>query len=192
MEFNMRKIVVINWITLDGYFTDQENPSSPPWVISDPELDKWMMSGRNTMNPNSYLFGRVTYKQFEQVWPNMRKQKNITKEVLQMATSLNKMKKFVFSRTLKETTWENSFLLKGDIVEEVQRLKQENDGDFLIFGSGTVVQQLSSAKLIDEYILVLSPVILGKGKPLFENTNKLNLQLVDSKQFKSGNVLLHY
>lgn len=188
----MNKIFVINRISIDGYFSNNENVSRPEWFLNDTELDKWMMTGQDFMNPTSYLFGRITYQNFEKVWPNVTKMSNLPEEVIKMASALNKMKKYVCSRTLKKVTWENSFLLKDNIIESVKKLKEENDGDFLIFGSGTIVQTLAHAKLIDEYLLIVTPIILGKGKALFNDTAKTNLDLVQAIQFKSGNVLLHY
>ncbi len=188
----MNKLVVMNRISLDGYFTDENNPSRPEWSIEDPELDKWMMTDHDFMKPNAYLFGKTTYRQFENVWTKVNENSNVSNEVIQMAKSLNKMKKFVISKSLKNLTWENSFLLNKDIIEDVKKIKKENNGDILIFGSGSIIQQLTSANLIDEYLLIVTPIILGKGKLLFKDVNKTKLDLIESVQFKSGNILLHY
>lgn len=182
-------------MSLDGYFTDEDGSPKPDWFTDDPELDKWMMSdhGNNAfMKPSAYIFGRTTYEQFANIWPKMVTQEDIPKDIKQMAISLTKMKKYVFSSTMKKTNWENSFVIKGNLLEEVQKLKQENDGDFLIFGSGTIVQQLTTAHLIDDYLLIVSPIVLGKGKSLFKNTRKTNFKLNQTVSFPSGNVLLHY
>ena len=109
-----------------------------------------------------------------------------------MANELNQMNKVVFSRTLKEVTWENSRLVKGDIAKEVRALKQGNGSGILTFGSGTIIQQLANAGLIDEYLLIVTPVVLGAGKPMFKDVRKNDLKLVASQSFDSGNVLLHY
>ena len=102
------------------------------------------------------------------------------------------MTKVVFSKTLKEVTWENSKLVKGDVTKEVSKLKQGEGLDIVIFGSGTIVQQLTDEGLIDEYLIAVTPVILGAGKPLFKDVKKINLELLETRNFKSGNVLLHY
>ena len=109
-----------------------------------------------------------------------------------MAESLNKMKKFIISKSLKKLTWENSILLNNDIVEDVKKLKENNNGAILIFGSGSIIQQLTSVNLIDDYLLIVTPLVLGVGKPLFKDMNKTRLDLVESIRFKSGNVLLYY
>jgi dihydrofolate reductase len=102
------------------------------------------------------------------------------------------MTKVVFSKTLKEVTWENSKLVKGNVTEEVRKLKQGNGPDIVIFGSGTIVQQLANLGLIDEYFILITPVILGTGKSLFKDVKKLNLEIIKTMEFKSGNVLLRY
>ena len=102
------------------------------------------------------------------------------------------MNKVVFSRTREEAPWENSSLLHGNLIEEVEALKRGEGTSILIFGSGTIVQQLTDAGLIDEYFIAVTPVVLGKGKQLFSDVQKRNLQLKESRQFESGNVLLRY
>jgi dihydrofolate reductase len=102
------------------------------------------------------------------------------------------MTKIVFSKTLTEVTWENSKLVKGNVTEEVRRLKQGKGSGITIFGSGTIVQQLTSEGLIDDYWFIATPVVLGTGKPLFAGVRKLDLELLDTRNFKSGNVVLHY
>src|SRR3990172_9106801 len=96
------------------------------------------------------------------------------------------------SKTMKEVTWENSKLLHGNLIEEVKKLKQGSGASIVIFGSGTIVQQLSNEGLIDEYVLTVTPVVLGTGKPLFKDVKKLDLKLLGTRSFNSGNVLLRY
>jgi dihydrofolate reductase len=129
---------------------------------------------------------------FESYWPHVAKDPNAPEGARVMANELNQMNKVVFSRTLKEVTWENSRLVKDDIVKEVRELKQGNGSGILIFGSGTIVQQLANAGLIDEYLLIVTPVVLGAGKLMFKDVRKNDLKLVASQSFDSGNVLLHY
>lgn len=102
------------------------------------------------------------------------------------------MTKVVFSTTLNEVTWENSELFNTDITTEISKLKQGNGADITIFGSGSIVQQLEDNGLIDEHLLVLTPVILGAGKPLFKNIPNTSLDLLAVRHFNSGNILLHY
>ena len=109
-----------------------------------------------------------------------------------MAAEVTRMHKVVFSQSRRDVTWENSMLLHGNLLEEVTRLKQGDGSPILIFGSGTIVQQLTDARLIDDYFLAVTPVVLGKGKPLFGDVQQCSLQLLEVQQFDSGNVLLRY
>jgi dihydrofolate reductase len=110
-----------------------------------------------------------------------------------VAAGMNRMRKFVFSRTLKDVTWQNTTLLKGDLVSEANRLKQLPGPDLQILGSGSIVSQLTDAELIDEYQLVATPIVLGRGRTLFETVkHKLSLELSSTRQFKNGNVVLTY
>src|SRR5207249_7464999 len=97
---------------------------------------------------------------------------------------LKKMTKIVFSRRLKKVAWENSKLINGNLIEEVKKLKQDNGPDMVIFGSGTIVQQLTDVGLMDEYLFVVTPVILGAGKSLFNDVKKLDLKLLEVRYFK--------
>ena len=138
------------------------------------------------------LLGNVTYTMFENSWPQMAKDPNAPEAMHKMADEVNRMNKVVFSRSRKEAPWENSRLLHGNLIEEVEALKQGDGTSILIFGSGTIVQQLTDAGLIDEYFIAVTPVVLGKGKQLFRDVQKRDLQLKESRQFESGNVLLRY
>jgi dihydrofolate reductase len=129
---------------------------------------------------------------FENSWPQVAKDPNAPAELHKLADEVIQMTKIVFSKSRKEAPWENSKLFHGNLIEEVTKLKQADGTDIIIFGSGTIVQQLSNERLIDEYFIIVTPVILGKGKPLFKDVSKLNLNLLEQRHFKSGNVLLRY
>jgi dihydrofolate reductase len=106
---------------------------------------------------------------------------------------MNNMPKIVFSRTLDTVSWKNTTLLKGDLVTEVRRLKSEPGPGMAILGSGTIVSQLAQARLIDEFQLALNPIVLGKGRTLFEGVKeKIGLKLTKSRAFGNGNVMLYY
>ncbi len=184
----MRKIIMFNRVSMDGFFAGP-NGESHEWFIQDPEVDK---AAHEMMEPDTVLFGRVTYHIFENFWPKQATDPEASKEAKATAEELKKMTKIVFSRRLKEVVWENSKLMNGNLIEEVKKLKQDNAPDMVIFGSGSIVQQLSAAGLMDEYLFVVTPVILGAGKSLFKDVNKLDLKLLEVRDFKSGNVILHY
>ena len=192
----MRKVVMLNRISIDGFFAGPNGEID--WFVRDPEVDKAVHNppldnaSTERMQPNTILFGRATYQMFESYWPSVAADPNAPEEARATADELNQMTKLVFSRTLQEVTWENSLLVNGDLLEEVTKLKQEDGPDMIIFGSGTIVQQLANEGLIDDYLIVVTPVILGEGKPLFKDVKPLNLELAQATGFQSGNVLLHY
>ena len=184
----MKKIIMLNRITIDGFFAGPKGENHE-WFVADPEVDK---AGREKVGEaDTVLLGRVTYQLFESHWPKVAKDPKAPKEEQAIGKELTEMNKVVFSKTMKELSWENSTLIKDDLVKEVSKLKQGTGPGMLIFGSGTIVQQLTAERLIDEYLFVLTPVILGAGKTLFKDLKKNNLKLLDARNFKSGNVLLH-
>jgi dihydrofolate reductase len=183
----MRKVIVFNRVSIDGYFAGPNGEID--WFVHDPEVDK---AAHALMHPDTVLFGRVTYRMFEGYWPGVSKDPNATKEERALSDELNQMTKVVFSKTLKEVPWENSRLIKSDVPGEVLKLKQRNGPDMIIFGSGTIVEQLARERLIDEHLIVVTHVILGAGKPLFSSLDRINLKLLEARAFPSENVLLHY
>lgn len=183
----MRKIVMLNRVSLDGFFAGPNGEID--WFIHDPEVDK---AAHEMMQPDTLLLGRVTYQMFESYWPPVAKDPNAPEGARNTANELNQMTKVVFSKTLSEVTWVNSKLVKGDIIKAVKELKQGKGADITIFGSSTIVQQLANEGFIDEYLITVTPVVVGTGKPLFKDVKKLDLELVETRNFKSGNVLLHY
>jgi dihydrofolate reductase len=186
MEGQMRKVHVFDNVSLDGFFTDEKNDMS--WAHQRDE--EWnAFAGGNAGGSGELLFGRVTYEMMAAFWP--------TPQAAQMlpdvAAGMNAMPKIVFSRTLDTVSWQNTTLLKGDLVSEVTRLKQQPGPDLVILGSGSIVSQLTEARLIDEYQIVVSPIVLGRGRTLFDTVRgKLNLTLMKTRAFKNGNVVLWY
>ncbi len=178
----MRKLIVFNHITLDGFFVDGDG--SMAWAKSanpDPEYNAFV--AENASGGGTLLFGRVTYELMIKYWPTpMAKQHDPV-----VAENINKMAKIVFSKTLDHASWNNTTVMKGDLVAEVQKLKQETGNGIAILGSGTIVSQLAPAGLIDEYQVVVNPIILGKGRTMFEGVKEqLNLKLTKTRSFKSG------
>ncbi|OGO38737.1 MAG: deaminase [Chloroflexi bacterium RBG_16_57_11] len=183
----MRKIVMLNRISLDGFFAGLNGEID--WFIHDPEVDQ---AAHEMMQPDTLLLGRVTYQMFESYWPPIAMDPDAPEEARIIANELNQMNKVVFSKTLEEVTWVNTKLVHDGIVGEVEMLKQGAGPDITIFGSGSIVQQLTNRGLIDEYLIIVTPVVVGTGKPLFKDVQNINLKLLDTRNFKSGNVLLHY
>lgn len=189
----MRKITMLNRISIDGYFASlNEATWGMDWFVQDPEVDKAVHETGNTTA--ILLMGGTTYRGFERSWVPMLHNPEVPPALKATAEELTRLTKVVFSTTLKpgEITWDNTRLFNGNLIKEVKTLKREAEGDLLILGSGTIVQQLAQEGLIDNYLFILSPVVAGGGKPLFKEVKQFGLKLVSTKAFASGNVVLHY
>jgi dihydrofolate reductase len=184
----MRKLIVFNHVTLDGYFTGANGDMG--WAHAgndDAEFNAFVAD--NASGGGQLLLGRTTYELFSSYWPTPAAFRNAPI----VAEGMNNMSKIVFSRTLDKASWRNTKLLKGDLVSEVRKLKSEPGNGMAILGSGTIVSQLAPAGLIDEYQVVVNPIVLGKGRPLFDGIEKtLNLKLNKTRAFGNGKVYLCY
>jgi dihydrofolate reductase len=182
----MRKLMVFNNVSLDGYFTDASGDMS--WAHKqDPEWNSF--TAENAGGEAELVFGRITYDMMASFWP--------TPQAMQMmpavADGMNRMRKSVFSRTLDKTSWQNTRVIKGDLATEVRRMKQETGPNMLLMGSGQIIAQLTEAQLIDEYQIVVTTTVLGRGRTMFEGvTNRPNLCLTKTRSFNNGNVVLWY
>lgn len=184
----MRKLIMMNRVTVDGLFAGPRGENHE-WFVDDADATK---ATYEMMNPDTLLLGRVTYQLFEGVWPKVLADPKAPPLMKKAAQDLDQMNKVVFSTTLDKVSWNNSRLVKTDPVAEVRRMKDGRGADITIFGSGTIVQQLTTAGLIDEHIIVLTPVVLGKGKPMFKEVKQARLELLECRRFETGNVVLHY
>ena len=183
----MRRLSVFNNLTLDGYFTASNGDFSWAKGHMDPEFNAFV--AENAKGEGDLLFGRVTYELMASYWPTPIAMKNDPV----VAQRMNKLQKVVFSWTLKKADWNNTKLVKADLVESVREMKSEPGNDMVILGSGSIVAQLAQASLIDEYQIVLNPVALGGGRTMFEGLKeRLSLKLTKSRTFKNGNVFLVY
>lgn len=182
----MRKLIAYEFLTLDGYMAGNEGEEMDfvtQHFLTEMEMD----IAQDYENIDTFLFGRKTYESLSQYWPNV----TIEKEPL--ADFMNGMRKIVFSSTIDDLKWNNSALSTQNLIEEVKALKKEQGKDVMIIGSASVVQKLTEMKLIDEYKILLFPVVLGAGKPLFKgNENALNLKLTHSKKYSNGVLSLTY
>ena len=182
----MRKLIVFNSVTLDGYFTGADGDLI--WAHkSDPEWNTFV-SG-NAQGDSEMVWGRVTYEMMAGWWPSPQALKSMP----EVAARMNSASKVVFSRTLREAAWNNTTLVKSDPAATIRTMKRAPGPDLIIFGSGTIVSQLAQAGLIDEFQIVLNPLALGRGRTMFEGVQTpLNLKLTKTRAFKNGNVLLWY
>jgi dihydrofolate reductase len=184
------RIVVTEFVSLDGVVEDpggSEDFRHSGWSF---EFDRGEEGNKfkldETLSSEALLLGRVTYEGFAASWPSRTDDAGF-------ADKFNSMPKYVVSSTLDEPEWNNSTVLKGDVVEEVSRLKQEQDGDIVVHGSPQLVQTLLEHDLVDEVRLMVFPIVLGSGKRLFGKTSdKKPLRLTDSKVVGDGVAILTY
>lgn len=184
----MRKIILFNLISIDGYFAGIDGDIS--WHNVDDEFNDFAVEQTKTFG--TIIFGRTTFKIFEEYWPKALKDPATSNEDRQIAQTIEDATKIVFSKTLKETSWNNSKIFHEINPENIKAWKERDGKDAVIFGSGTIAKQLAELNQIDEYRLMVNPVILGEGKNMFEHLGKKNLKLTDIRKFKNGNVLLTY
>jgi len=182
----MRRLTVFNHVSLDGYFTDKNNDMS--WAHGDDQ--EWnAFTNENAGRGGELVFGRVTYDMMASYWPTPQAAKSMP----EVARAMNESPKVVFSRGLERPEWKNTKLIKRDITEAMRRMKTEPGPDMIIFGSGSIVSQMTDAGLVDEYQIVVNPLVLGSGRTMFEGVrNRTNLELQKSRPFQNGNVILYY
>lgn len=188
---SMRKISVFNHVTVDGFFAGPQGEID--WfklIKKDEEYEKYTREG--SKSAGGLMFGHTTYEMMKSYWPTPEAIKNQPS----MADVVNNTWKLVFSKTLQSVEegphWKNIKLFHDINPKEIVKLKEWAGKDITILGSGTIVQQLANLGLIDEYQLVIVPVILGAGKYLFKDVKKMNLKLLEARTFKNGIVFLRY
>ena len=188
----MRKTSVFIHVTVDGFFAGPNGEIDWFKVIKkDDEWDKYTHD-QSSRSGNTLIFGHTTYEMMKTYWPTADAIKNDPI----MARVVNNSPKIVFSKMLQSVeegkNWKNIRLFNEIRREEIVNLKEQEGKDFTILGSGTIVQQFANLGLIDEYQLVIVPIVLGAGKPLFKDVKKTNLKLLEARAFKNGIVLLKY
>ncbi len=179
----MRKLIMWNIITLDGYFEGNQNwDLSFHNVIWGQELEKLSI---DLLNSADYLvFGRVTYEGMAAYW---------TKEEGEIAYRMNKISKLVFSKTLKSAEWNNTTLISENASVQIKKLKEEGGKDIYVFGSANLSETFISEDLFDEYRIGIAPVILGSGRSLFrQGIASSKLLLVSTQPLSTGGVVLKY
>ena len=190
----MRKIIVFNRVTADGYFADANGGLD--WAVPDDDIDR--QAADSMPRAGAMLFGRKTYDIFESYWPHAadgdphaagRRNESIKK----IAEWINQAEKIVVSKSRKDVSWRGSRLLHSFDPDEIRAIKQDGGKDMMVFGSGSIVAQLSQHRLADEYRFVVSPLLLGRGQSMLRDQPlNVRLELREVKQYDSGNVLLCY
>ena len=182
----MRKIMAFEQVSLDGFFVDAKGDMN--WAHKqDAEWNEF--TAGNAGGDGALLFGRKTYEMMASFWPSPMAMQSAPK----VAEGMNNLPKIVFSRTLETASWKNTTLMKGDLVTSVRKLKKKAGPDLVILGSGAIVAQLAPAGLIDEFQIIVNPLVLGSGRTLFEGVKeRIDLKLVKTRAFGNGNVILYY
>jgi len=181
----MRKLFAFNMITLDGFFEGPDQDIS--WHNTDEEFNQFAIE--QTSSIDTILFGRKTYEVMASYWPT----EAAIKDDPAIAGLMNNLPKIVFSRTLQNAEWNNTRLIKDNIAEEILKIKRQPGKEIAVFGSADLISTLMHMDLIDEHRIIVNPVVLGNGTPLFKNVEeRINLKLISSRIFESGNVLLYY
>jgi dihydrofolate reductase len=188
-ESSMRRIVVTEFISLDGVVEDPggaEGYKHGGWTFKFDDPDGMKYKLEETLAHDALLLGRVTYEGFAAAWPDM-------KDEAGFADKMNSMKKYVVSSTLTDPSWTNTEVLGPDLKAEVERIKAEPGQDILVGGSARLVQGLLALDLVDELRLMTFPIVLGSGKRLFADAEEpITLALASAQPLKSGTVILTY
>ncbi len=184
----MRKINVFENISLDGFFAGPNGEID--WFVAHPssqeENEYAIDSAKST---GTLLFGRVTFELMASYWPTADAKKNSPI----LAERMNNLPKIVFSRTLDKVKWQNTRLVRDNIEEEIAKMKNQPGKDMTILGSGGIVSTFAQRGLIDDYEFMVNPIVLGAGRSILSGVkDRLHLKLLNTRTFKSGNVLLQY
>jgi len=182
---NMRKLSSFNFITLNGFLNDPTGDIS--WHKHG--TDENQFAAESLQAGHTLLFGRKTYDMMTAYWPSHMAMQNDPV----VAKGMNNASKIVVSSTLKTAAWENTEIISENVVEELNRLKTLSGNNITLLGSGSLLTLLAENNLVDEYLIMIDPVAIGSGSPLFHNIKQpLNLKLNDIKTFKSGVILVTY
>jgi dihydrofolate reductase len=181
----MSKIILFNMISIDGFFEGPEKELD--WHNVDAEFNEFAIEQLGSAS--AIIFGRVTYEMMAAYWTST----SAFKDDPVVADKMNSLPKIVFSKSLSWAKWNNTTVYRGDPEYECKRLKLQSDKDLYIFGSANLASTLMSSGLIDEYRIMINPVILGKGNPFFKSSDtSQSLKLIKTRTFRSGNILLYY
>ncbi len=176
-------------VSLDGFVGGPNGELN--WVKLDESLFDFVAT--MTAEADTALYGRVTYEMMQSYWPNAGEQPNASKHDKEHSKWYNNVSKVVLSRTLEETGLHNTKVISGQLADNINKIKQEDGKNILIFGSPRASQSLLNEGLIDEFWLFVNPIILGQGMPMFKDvTGTTKLKLVESKTFACGVIALHY
>jgi dihydrofolate reductase len=182
----MARLSVFNFLSLNGCYKDSDNGIN--WHVHN-DAEEAAFAAENAQRSGILVFGRVTFQMMESFW-NTPAGREMNPGV---AAGMTKSEKIVFSNSMKSSTWENTRFIGGDVAAEMKKLKETSDKDMSILGSGSLVAFFTEHGLMDGYQLLIDPLVLGQGVPLFNNiTHNINLKLTSHRVFTRGSVLLNY
>ena len=185
----MRKLVVFMHISLDGIVAGPNGEID--WIKVDEEIFDY--AGSRINEADTALYGRVTYQMMEDYWPTAADQPSATKHDIEHSKWYNQVAKVVLSKSMKGQDHKNTTIISEDLLGEINKLKQKQGKDILIFGSPTAVKSLMQFDLIDDFWLFVNPIVMGKGISLFGDVQEvMKLNLLASRAFSSGVICCHY
>jgi dihydrofolate reductase len=188
-KMKMRKLVLFMHTSLDGFTTDSKGKID--WIQIEDEMFDY--AGQRTNEADTALYGRGTYQIMESYWPTAADKPGASKHDIEHSGWYNHVDKIVVSKTLKPADHPQIRIISENLVTEIRKLKQKTGKDIIMFGSPTLAQSLMQENLIDDYWLLMNPILLGQGNPLFRGLkNEIKLKLILSKTFVSGVVCLHF
>src|SRR4030095_8239145 len=187
--YKMRKLIFFMHTSLDGFVAGLNGEMD--WIKFDDALFDFVAT--MTDKADTALYGRVTYEMMQSYWPKAGEQPNATKHDKEHSNWYNNVSKVVLSKTIQETGLHNTKVIGDQLSDNINKLKQQEGKNILIFGSPSASQSLLNQGLIDEFWLFVNPIILGQGMPLFKDiTGTTKLKLAESKTFACGVIALHY
>jgi len=185
----MRKIISFMHISLDGFVAGPNGEMN--WIKVDEEIFDHV--GKRISESDTALYGRATYEMMENYWPTAGDEPDASKHDIEHSKWYNKARKIVLSKTMKGADLANTTIISDNLSDRINEIKQQADGEILLFGSPTATHSLIQLNLIDGYWLFVNPIILGEGIPLFADIkNKIKLKLLSTRQFTSGVTALNY
>jgi dihydrofolate reductase len=183
----MRKLVVSEWMTLDGVF---DADTMGQWFRPYDSDDRQAWITEAVLASDAFVFGRITYELLAAYWPTVTDRDS---REIEIADRLNDAPKYVVSSTLETGTWSNSTIIKKNVVDELAKLKQQPGHNILVFGSATLVRSLMAEDVIDEYRFLVHPIVMGSGKrPFKDGMATMKLKLIETKMSSLGVTFLSY
>lgn len=181
----MRKIIVQEWISADGFATDREGTTK---FFEDPKFNEGFTEYQEDLfnQIDAVLLGAVTYKMFSEFWPTADPEEE------PITPKINALHKIVFSKTIDEAGWKPATVRRHDVADAVRELRKEDGKALVVWGSLSIVKRLAEENLVDEYWTIVVPVFVGKGKKFIPEDKEIELELFESKASRSGAVFLKY